>query len=278
VHQAVNGADIYENAKIGQAADLSFNNASLNKIFRIAICGNGSELKSEDKETIKATKITIETNYDLSPTNQSFISKEAITDINAFLSNDVKTDILIKTALVHHKFLLMQPYEYYNGIIGRILIMMILYEADIINDYIIGFSEQLNKIKDDYRSILRTTRYSGGFITLVKFFVRVFYDSARLASDRIEEIHKMFKEDENKIVNSGEYVKNLMLVYRCFKEHVYSQIKIVSNVTNLSFNTAAKSINTLCKLNILSIENEQSRHRVFVYDKLKDTLTREITA
>jgi len=63
-----------------------------------------------------------------------------------------------------------------------------------------------------------------------------------------------------------------MAVYNHFKAHVLSQVRIISNSLEISFNTAAKSVNTLCELGILQLKNDQSRHCVYVYNKLLNIL------
>jgi predicted transcriptional regulator len=82
----------------------------------------------------------------------------------------------------------------------------------------------------------------------------------------------MIIEDENRIIELGSSAKRLTAVYDYFKAHVLSQTRMISNAFEISFNTAAKSINTLCELGILQLENDQSRHRVYVYDRLLKVL------
>ena len=257
--------------KFSLSSNEPFNNALLSKTSEIALYGNEAEqIKSEMKKFASSGGIKPFKRYDpISPAR----TEHALADILNFIYKDDKIDILIRAALSHHQFIRVQPYECFNGIIGRILILKLLIESDIIQAPITGLSEYLYQIKDDYRAVTLTTRYSGGHITLIKFFLRVFHDSAKLACERIEQISGIFEDDEKKINDCETYTKTLLMVYDYFKANICSQIKVISGDLKLSYNTITKSVNTLCDLGILCLEKDQSRHRVFVYKKLMEALT-----
>ena len=84
---------------------------------------------------------------------------------------------------------------------------------------------------------------------------------------------RIFADDEKRISAAHASNKVLPMVYAYFKSRIYSQVRMVSNDLGISFNTAAKQINMLSELNILQMENVQSRHRVFVYNRLLEALS-----
>ncbi|MCL2153923.1 MAG: Fic family protein, partial [Oscillospiraceae bacterium] len=248
-------------------------NISLSKICSIALYGyeSGQSIREREKAIFLGRFVSNLKKYN--PIAPERILP-AIADISAFLQNNDKIDILVRAALAHYQFEMIHPYECYNGIVGRIMIPMILRaHGGIKAASFIGVSEYLYFCKNDYFEILRSTQYSGGYIALIKFFVRAIYESAKIANTRIEHILRIFTDDEKRISAANASNKVLPMVYDSFKSRIYSQVRMVSNDLGISFNTATKLINILCELNILQLENVQSRHRVFVYNRLLDTLS-----
>ena len=245
---------------------------SLSGVCKIALYGQESDdrVRERDKSIFLGRAVSNLKVYN--PTAPEKILP-AIADIVAFLRNDEKTDILAKVALAHYQFEMIHPYECCNGIVGRTLISMILHKYGIRAAAFLGLSEFLYYNKNDYFEILRTTQYSGGYIALVKFFVRGIHESSKTAINRIDRIIRIIADDEAKIVACGASAKKLEMVYDYFKSRIFSKVGMVSVDLGISFNTTAKLVTELCEMNILQLENEQSRHRVFYYGRLFEALT-----
>ncbi|MCL1976248.1 MAG: Fic family protein [Firmicutes bacterium] len=237
------------------------------QLCTIAIYGHDSDKKIRERDKFSFLGQMRTNLKEYNPTAPDKI-RSGLADISTFLSDNEKTDVLVKAALAHYQFEMIHPYDCYNGVIGRIMFPMILHSYGIRAAPYIRLSEYLYYRKNDYFAILGSTQYSGGYIALIKFFVRGIYESAMEAINKIDQLHQIIIEDEHKIVELGSSAKKLMAVYNYFKVHSLSQIRIISNVLEISFNTAAKSVNMLCELGILQLENNQSRHRVYVYDKI----------
>jgi len=252
-------------------------NSSLSKVCSIALYGHKSSQSIKEREKAIFLGRVVSNLKEYNPTAPERILP-AIADITAFLQNNNKIDVLIRAALAHYQFEMIHPYECYNGIVGRIMIPMILHtHGGIKAASFIGVSEYLYFCKNDYFEILRSTQYSGGYIALIKFFVRAVYESAKTANTRIEHMLRIFADDEKRISASHASNKVLPMAFDYFKSRIYSQVRMVSNDLGISFNTAIKSINILCELNILQMENVQARHRVFVYNRLLEALSEGVT-
>jgi Fic family protein len=167
---------------------------------------------------------------------------------------------------------MIHPFERYNGIVGRIMFSMILHRHGIEVAPFIGLSEYLFFNKNDYFEILRTTQYSGGYIALIKFFVRCYFITANRTSAQVEKLALIITEDEKRI-NADKSAKSTLMVFDYFKRHLISEIRPISQALSISYNTASKAVDILLAAGILSNNSQHSRHRVFVYKRLLDTLT-----
>jgi len=270
--------ELPELENIVSAYQCSLNNSvssiTLSRICTVALYGHDAPVKTSERKDAVVWDRVVTPWEAYNPTVPERILP-ALADISAFLRNDEVSDILIKTALVHYQFEMIHPYECYNGIVGRIMFPMILHEYGIKAGLLIGLSEFLYYNKNSYFETLRTTQYSGGYIALIKFFVQGIYESAKRASKQIEMLTQIITEDEKKIKSLGSSVKRTLAVYNHFKAYIFSEIRTVADDLDVSFNTISKSVHALCELDILQIEKKQSRHRVFVYGRLLDILSRQ---
>jgi Fic family protein len=266
--------DMQETKNIVAAYEFSFgqniSSITLSKICKIALYGLGSEITVREREDVISLTGAFSNLKEYNPTAPQKILP-ALADIAAYLLNDEKTDVLAKASLVHYQFEMIHPFQRYNGIVGRIIFPMILYAHGIQSAPFWGLSEFLYFNKNDYFDILSTTQYSGGYIALIKYFVRCIYISAKRASSQIEELVQIITEDESKI-NAGKTSKITWIVYNYFKRHLVSEIKPISEAFGISYNTVAKIVNGFLEMNILAKDDQQSRHRNFVYSRFMSTL------
>lgn len=196
----------------------------------------------------------------------------AVADIAKFLMVDTSTDVLIKAALAHYQFEMIHPYESYNGIIGRIMVSVILQNAGFAAAPLTGSSKFLYWNKNEYFETLRSIQRFAGYSVWIKFFVKGINSAVKYAIEQIEKIQDIIIRDELKIEAKSVASKNIFTVYNYFKKNLISEIRPAANAIGLSYNTVAKSVESLVSINILSAKNEQARHRLFSYDELLNIL------
>jgi len=243
----------------------------LSEICTIAIFGLESNHKIRVREDVVSLRGSFSNLIEYNPTSPNKILP-ALADVAAYLENDKITDVLVKAALIHYQFEMIHPFERYNGIVGRMLFPMLLYAHGVKSASFIGLSEFLYLNRNEYFEILSTTQYSGGYIALIKFFVRCIYISIKRISSQIEEFVQIVNEDEAKI-DASKPLKSTWLVYDYFKKHLISEIKPISETLGISYNTVAKIVNGFLEMNILAKDDKQSRHRNFVYSRIMSVLS-----
>jgi Fic family protein len=240
-------------------------------ICTIALHGHDSSNRVMVREKVISLGRSFTNLKEYNPTAPDKI-RPALADISAFLHNDEKTDVLAKAAIAHYQFEMIHPFECYNGIVGRILLSSILYKHGVEVAPFIGLSEYLYYNKNDYFEILRTTQYSGGYIALIKFFVKSILVAAKRAVEQVENLALIIAEDEKKIY-ADKPVKSTLMAYDFFKRKVISEIRPISDALGVSFNTAAKAVGILVAAGILTKDSQQSRHRVFVYERFLNEIS-----
>ena len=253
-----------------------FTNQMLSNICSIALYGAEAEaeIETRKKQTFLSNVVTNLKHYN--PTAPNHILP-AIADISAFLYGNESIDTLIKAALAHYQFEMIHPYECYNGIVGRIIIPMLLWNSDYKAAPYIGLSEFMYCNKNEYFDKLGSTQWSGSYIHWIKFFVRGIYEATTANIKRMESFQQISEQDKARLNFFKSTTKSTWMVYVYFRNHLISEINTASEQLGMSFNTVAKSVKHLLEMGILQLESEQSRHRRFVYKRLVDVLNEEIT-
>lgn len=243
----------------------------LSKICNIIINGPdaGGRIEIRDKQIFLRNAVSNLMIY--SPTAPGQILPTLL-DIFKFLITDNHTDIFVKAALAHYQFEIVHPYECCNGLIGRIMMSMILFNGQYQAAPYLCLSEYLYHNRSEYFNILSSTQAGNGYLYLIKFFMHAICVSASRTLERIKRLEKIIETDEKKIAALNQSTKSVAMVYNYFKMHLVSEIKPISTLFELSYNTVAKAVDSLLAMNVLQIKTEQSRHRLFQYGALTEVL------
>jgi Fic family protein len=89
---------------------------------------------------------------------------DAMTDLERFVNDDAAStlDPLIKMAVIHHQFESIHPFPDGNGRIGRILNVLYLVRAGLLDTPILYLSRHITRTKSDYYRLLQAIRDSDG--------------------------------------------------------------------------------------------------------------------
>lgn len=216
----------------------------------------------EEKIFLRKTTIQLSRRYDPSPPNEVL---PAISDLATFIEKYNNIDVLEKAALAHYQIESIHPFSYYNGIVGRIMISMILFNAGYPSVAYLCLSQYLFFHTNDYFDLLERTRYSGGYHVWIKFFVKGVLAAAKHAVEQIEKMQLVMAEDEKKIKSSDSSNKSTWLVYNYFKRNLVSMIQPTAKNLGLAYNSVSKAVKLLQALSILSPANDQARNCCYIY-------------
>lgn len=169
----------------------------------------------------------------------------ALADISVYLYNDQNTDPLIKAALIHYQFETIHPFERYNGIIGRILVLMVL--RDTLGEAmpLICLSEYLYHNKNEYFDLLRTTQYSGGYVRWIKFFVNAIGEVAQKSAVLMTQYERIVTLDEHRLMEISKSPKSILEIYNYLKRVPVTTIIVTERKLGFSFNTVSKLFHSL---------------------------------
>jgi len=114
--------------------------------------------------------------------------KDALSDWQKFIHEDVELPTLIKAALLHYQFETIHPFLDGNGRLGRLLIILFLIEQDLLPQPLLYMSSYFEARKGDYYDRLQAVRERGEVQEWVQFFL---HGVAVQATDAIERAERL---------------------------------------------------------------------------------------
>jgi Fic family protein len=191
----------------------------------------------------------------------------AMSDLEKFINSEDDLDPLIKIALIHYQFETIHPFWDGNGRIGRLLIILFLWEKQLLNYPTLYISYFLKRNRIEYYDRMMEVRLKGRFEQWIQFFLKALAESAQDAIDTIDSLVALHERDYAKVQGTEKSLKTTMRVFEYIKRNPIIDIKKTSKELGLSFNTISKAVNNLMDTGILRQTQNANRNRCFAYEE-----------
>ncbi len=136
-----------------------------------------------------------------------------IKDLEHFIKNESSIDILIKAAVAYYQFEAIHPFECGNGRVGRILILLMLMNENILCCPFLPIASALLEEQDECCYQFVNIQYLGEFSKWIRFFVNSIARSAENALRQIEEANKLRQMMIEDIKSYKKATQTLMNMY-----------------------------------------------------------------
>ena len=193
---------------------------------------------------------------------------ELLDNLMDYMNDRFDEEAFIKVAISHIQFESIHPYKDGNGRLGRALMTLELAKLKE-DEPILFLSEIIELFKANYYNVLNECR-SGNIEGFIKFFLQCVIDQCTRNIGRIENINKVYDEDE-------EIIKQSISGSIVLKMHPLMMKKIVFTAQEMSeeldvhINSINNVLSKLVELNIVAKEKKEVTNRttyryIRVYD------------
>lgn len=236
----LHGFDIVKNKQLLTTNDiiaiqsvLEPNNNGLRKV-------SGTKLKNNSGDVI----------YE--PLQNYFEVLELMTNLDKYVNIPEfhEVDPLIKMAIIHHQFECIHPFYDGNGRTGRIINILYLVYAGLLDIPVLYLSRYINKNKADYYRLLQETRLNNNYDQWIIWMLQGISETALQTITLIREIKNLIDMTKQKILNKAPSLYSKELLDSLFK-HPYTKINFIEHDLNYSRNTASKYLNGLAESGVL---------------------------
>lgn len=180
--------------------------------------------------------------------------------------NESPLDPLVVIALAHYQFEAIHPFPDGNGRTGRILNFLLLKNLGLLSEPVLHLSRVLKDSRTTYYELIRQATEDFSYTTWVKYILNAIHGAADLARAQLDELEDYFK-DLQQIVRSGSISKIPTEALEVITEFPYSKITHVVNKCGVTRQTAAKWLQELERLGIVS-SITRGRDKYFVNHQL----------
>lgn len=174
--------------------------------------------------------------------------------------------VLVRAALVHVQFETIHPFLDGNGRLGRLLIVLMLIEAGVLQQPLLYLSLFFKQHRNRYYELLDGVRQQGDWEDWLAFFLEGVETTASAAVVTAQRLLQLFRADEAKLQGLGRSGPSVRLGYAALRRRPLTSAKQLKQLSDLSFPTASKAIEALVSLGIAREITGGRRNRLFVYD------------
>lgn len=176
---------------------------------------------------------------------------------------------LIMAGLVHVQFETIHPFLDGNGRIGRLLIVLMLIDNQLLNSPIIYPSYYFKKHHLQYYQKLDLVRTHGDFEGWISFYLKAIYESAKDAYTRATAITNLEQTIKDLIANDHHFTKlteTAMSALNYLFMQPVTNIAEMSSKINKSYNTTKNILAVFAQLGLVTTSHQQVRNKLYYFD------------
>ena len=193
---------------------------------------------------------------------------DLLSDLEKFWHNQsLQIPYLIKIAITHYQFETIHPFLDGNGRCGRLLIVLQLIEAQLLNKPALYASTFFEKNKVSYYNALTRVRTANDLEQWIVFFLIGIVETAQHGLKTFKAIIALRQEYDTKILTLGSRAKNAQkLLQRMYATPIVNA-RIVEKELEISFSSANRLLKSLTALGVLKETTGHSRNRLFLLEQ-----------
>ena len=209
-----------------------------------------------------------------SPSDAFFVPPSAeevpdlLSDLEKFWHNpSLQIPYLIKIAITHYQFETIHPFLDGNGRCGRLLIILQLIDAQILNKPILYMSTFFERHRNSYYDSLSQVRESNDLEQWIAFFLNGVVETAQHGIETFTAITALQQEYDAKVLTLGARAKNAQKLLRFMYTEPITNVNRVVEALNTNYPTTNRLLKSLAALGVLTEITGFSRNRLFVLEK-----------
>ena len=187
---------------------------------------------------------------------ERFINDETVCDL----------DPIIKMTLIHHQFESIHPFSDGNGRIGRILCVLYLVQAGLLDTPVLYLSRYINQHKGDYYRLLQAVRdetpNAAAWHDWVRFMLYAVAETAQRAVQLVGGMRELMAETKRRMRTNLPKLYSQDLLNNLFR-HPYTRIEFVQRDLGITRQTAARYLRQLAQVGLVQ-EHSQGKHLYFI--------------
>lgn len=206
-----------------------------------------------------------------SPPEGRHVILDKLADWEKFVHADDGLDPLVRMAAAHYQFEAIHPFSDGNGRTGRILNVLMLVEAGLLDQPLLYLSQYLVDTKSDYYRLLRKVTSEDAWEEWIRYILTGVTSTSIETVQRIDAIRQLqadFARKARAATKGGSDAELLAVLF----EQPYARIRTVIDRCGVSRPTATRWLADLADAGLVD-DRKVGRDRLFVNRQFLDVLT-----
>ena len=175
--------------------------------------------------------------------------------------------VLVKAALAHVQFETIHPFLDGNGRLGRLLITLMLCDAELLREPLLYLSLYFKRNRSTYYQLLNDTRHTGDWEAWLRFFLEGVGGVAEAAFATARSASETIRDDRTRIGVLGRRAGSALRVHQSLVERPVGGIGSLARRTGLSAPTVATVLRLLEELDIVREVTGRQRGKIYTYER-----------
>lgn len=206
------------------------------------------------------------------PPQDAATINSAMAELESFINDDSASalDPLVKMAIIHHQFESIHPFPDGNGRIGRMINVLYLCRAGLLDIPILYLSRHITRTKGDYYRLLQEVRDTGEWENWILYILNAVIETSQTTLHLVEEIKALMTTIKHELRTNLLKIYSQDLLNSLFR-HPYTRIDFLIRDLGVSRPTATKYLGLLAANGLLT-KHRIGRDSYYVNDRLVSML------
>jgi Fic family protein len=195
----------------------------------------------------------------------------ALDALEKFIHSDTKIPILARAGLIHYQFEAIHPFLDRNGRIGRLLIMLLLCEWNVLPQPLLNLSAYFERYRQEYYDHLLSVSQHGNWETWLRFFLRGISTQAKDSVVRMERLQSIRLQYEAFVHADRNPARMTAIIDFLFSRPILT-VRQVEAALGIPYVAAKRYIDKLESAGVLREITGYARNRIFQADEVLKAL------
>ena len=196
-------------------------------------------------------------------------------DLEKFVNENNSILPLIRTGLAHVQFETIHPFLDGNGRIGRLMIVLMMMDYQLIDHPVLYPSFYFMKYRSEYYARLDGVRLKGDYEGWIKYYLRAITACTEDIVKRAWAIDGLVAECAEKIAHKHLRPRHANALLQQLCHTPILTINDVAELISVTYATAQKLVYSLVDLDILQQDTQKQRNKTYCFRKYLDILEKE---
>lgn len=181
---------------------------------------------------------------------------------------------LARAALAHVQFETIHPFLDGNGRLGRLLIVLMLCDAGLLEEPSLYLSLYFKSRREDYYQRLDAVRTDGDWEGWLRFFFEGVAAASGQAVDTAQRLLRLFQDDRERLRGTGRIAGTTLRLHEAFTRNPLRTTALLVEETGLSKPAIARGLDAMARSGVAVREiTGKQRYRIFAYQPYLDILS-----